>query len=81
MLTSRLDAWLLAYLLKLQDTPCAFFGLGDSDSHRILDLTGAEAGRCCPYLVLPDISSLLAPSRGLRTALDEQVIGEETCLQ
>jgi len=46
----------------VHDTPAAFPGLGDSDSHLILDLTGAEAGRCCPYLVLPDISSLLAPS-------------------
>ena len=56
MLTSRLDAWLFAYLLKLCMTrPAAFPGLCDSESHRILDLIGAEAGRCCPYLVLPDI--------------------------
>ena len=74
----RLNAWLVAYLLKFFTTrPAAFPGLGDSDSRITLDLIGAKTGRCCPYLVLPDISFLLAPSRGLRTALDEQVISEE----
>ena len=63
MITFRFDAWFLAFLLKWFKTrPAAFPGLGDSDSHLILDLAGAEAGRCCPYLALPDISSLLAPS-------------------
>ena len=54
MLTSRLDAWLFAYLLKLCMTrPAAFPGLGDSDSHRILDLIGAEAGRLLPLPSAP----------------------------
>ena len=53
MITFRLDAWFLAVLLKWFITrPAAFSGLGDSSSHIILDLAGAEGGRCCPYLML-----------------------------
>ena len=41
--------------------PAVFPGLGAKVSSCTLDLIGAEAGRCCPYLVLPGISSHLLP--------------------
>ena len=62
---------------SFHNTPYCFPGLGAKFFACTLDLTEAEAGRCCPYLSLPDIPSS-CPS-WLRTTYDGQNIWEENC--